>query len=219
MKKRSKKVQIAVNLLIILLSLGLILVTYDLPSPTAEIALHRMEAAQLLGPTEIIATEHFQDSGYDHMMIGKSDYGYTTFEWSDSAGWDNGSLSYYPKEEDITLFCTYYTYGGLVPNGTWLPIFAFTDHSAAVRAQMRISIENSTDSETYLLDAQRSDGGYFLFALDTNELKAEFFWLLQQAICRNYNNHVLSGTVDITVELFSTNGSLLDTVQYSVSLS
>lgn len=212
---RSRTKKLILWLLVLILALVLLAPALDFPSLTAEIAFRRVERSNLIGPAEIIATVDFPHGPYNHIFIGESDYGYTFYEWMDSSGWDEGNLSYVEKKEGVTLFCTYSMYGSEEWSADWLPIFAFTDNSAATSARLTLTTIQDGEAVSYPLLAQRSEEGYFLFHWEVLDLRGCDFWLVQQHITGAYSNYILDGSATATIELFDRNGNLLETHQYS----
>lgn len=216
MKNWSRKTKLTLCTLILLLTVTALFFCSDWPSPTPEIALRRAEKEQLVGPAEIIATLDFQHGTYDHMMIGASENGYTTFEYYDHRGWDDGKLRYFPKTEGATLFCPEYSYYD-ENSEPYVLIFLFPEKYAAASAEMTLSISCGEESETYYLEGQRQDGNYYIFSLPYRGLKGQFFWLLQQALTGSYSEYVLTGTVDISIEYYDRNGQLTDSYERTIT--
>lgn len=216
MKNWTRKRKLALCLLLLLVSLSIIISMSDWPSPTPEIALRRMEKRYLLGPSQIITTMDFEYSPWDHLIIGKSDRGYTTYEYLDDLGWDNGNLRYFPGTDGATLFCTDYKYR-TESGDPWLPIFLFPEKQGYGEVKMTLTITTPEASRTYQLDGERRDSSFYLFALPADDLEAEFFWLLQQALTGAYSEYVLTGTVEIEIEFLDISGSLVDTYTRAVT--
>ena len=214
MGNRRKIRKIGIWLLIFLLSICVICAVSQSSSLTAEIAFRRKEKQNLIGPAEFVEILDFEDNRYDHLLIGKSDYGYTFFEWNDRDP-DDGVLSYQPKAKGATLFCTEYNYQDTYYGQGWLPIFAFVDPPAAYTARLTLAITTKHGESTYLLEAQRSQQGYFLFRWDTPNLKAQEFWVVQQLIAGNYMGYVEAGTATATLEVYDRDGVLIQTYLFS----
>lgn len=216
MKNWSRKRKLALCTLILLLTAAGLFFCSDWPSPTPEIAFRRAEKEQLVGPAEIITTLDFEYGSYDHMMIGKSEHGYTTFEYYDHHGLDYGKLRYFPKTEGATLFCPEYSYYD--ENGErCVLIFLFPEKNTPASVEMAISISCGQESETYHLEGQRHDGAFYLLSLPYRELKPKHYWLLQQTLTGSYSEYVLTGTVDISIEYYDRNGQLTDTYERTVT--
>lgn len=201
--------------LLLLISLFFITSVSNWPSPTLEIAIHRAEKQRLVGPSEILSVMDFEFSPWDHLVLGKTEHGFITYEYGDDLGWDNGDLNYYPREKDGTLFCTEYWYR--TGEEEWLPIFLFPDNQRSTEAKMSISITIEGESKSYQLDGERRDSSYYLFALPIEGLGGKHFWLLQQALTGAYSEYVLTGTVEIEIEFFDISGKLIDTFTKTVT--
>lgn len=213
MKRWSRKVKLAAWALILLLTAAFLFFCYNRPSLTPEMAFRRAEKQRLIGSAEIIASLDFQYGNYDHMMIGESEHGYTTFEY---CGWDDGKLRYFPKSEGATLFCPEYSYYD-ENNEPYVLIFLFPEKSAAPLAELTITISCDGVTEAYHTEGQRQDGGFYILPLPYRELKNQHYWLLQQALTGAYSEYVLTGTVEITVEYFDRTDQLTDTYQRTVT--
>lgn len=209
MKNLSRKQKLIICLLILMLSLFISVSMSEFPSPTLEIAIHRMEKQQLIGPSKMIAAMDFTFSPWDHLILGKTEHGYITYEYRDDLGWDNGDLAYYAREEGGTLLCTEYWYR--TGEEEWLPIILFPDHHRSTGAIMSLSITIEGETKTYRLDGERKDSSFYFFSLPIDELEGEHFWLLQQAITGAYSEYVLSGTVEIKIDLLNVSGETVDT--------
>ncbi len=183
----------------------------EFTSPTAEIAFRKMEKQHLIGPAQIVEVLDFENSCYDHLLIGKSQYGYTFFEWNDRNP-DGGRITYQKKAGPITLFCTHDSYEFMYREKEWLPIFAFAENTKAVRAELTVESNWKTDNSSHQLSAQLTDRGYFLFRLPMSAFGGEDFWLLQQVITGAYAEYELSGSISVTVTLYDKAGNLLETM-------
>ncbi len=212
MSKQRKIRKIVLYLLIFILSAVVICALSNAPSPTAEAAFRRKEKQQMIGPAEIVEILDFEDNRYDHLLISRSEYGYTFFEWNDSNP-DDGVLSYQPRSTGATLYCTKYNYEDMSYSQGWLPIFAFTDQPA-VSAKLTLTTTQDSETITYSMDAKRSGAGYFLFRWKTTGLRGSDFWLVQQMITGEYSNYILEGTTTATLELYNTKGELVETHQF-----
>lgn len=209
MKNLSRTQKLAICLLILMISLFISVSMSEFPSPTLEIAIHRMEKQHLIGPSKIIAAMDFTFSPWDHLVLGKTEHGYITYEYNDDLGWDNGDLAYYPREEGGTLFCTKYWYR--TGEEERLPIVLFPGHQRSTGASMSLSVTIEDETKTYQLEGERKDNSFYLFTLPVNELEGKHFWLLQQALTGAYSEYVLSGTVEIKIDLLNVSGEIVDT--------
>lgn len=217
MKKLSRKQKLLLFLAAGIISLFFIFHISGWNSPTPEYALRRMEKRRLIGPSEIIAKLDFTDSYYDHLWIGECEDGYITFEFFDSTSSERYyQLDYFPKTEEVTLFTTIDPYGRETGE-PWLPIFLFSQSRNFSSAQLTLTVTGSEFSDSFVLEGEKMEGGYFLFSLPTRELKAESFWLLQQAITNDYEEYDLTGTVEIQIDFYDHSGKLVDTYTKTVT--
>lgn len=212
-RKHIKKIIIAALILVFsVASLHLLLTDNSL---TPEMAFRRMEKKNMIGPAEIFAVVDFPHGAYDHILIGKSDYGYTFFEYRDEA-LDSGVLTYVPKKEGATLYCTNYMYGSEKYSSDWTPIFAFTDQKKAVSAKLVLEVTQDGETVTYPLEAEKSPEGYFMFHWETLFLPGEEYWSIQQLIAGQHDGYVLDDcTAQATLELYSSNDTLLETYLFT----
>lgn len=215
MKKLNRKQKLALYLVILLISLFLIGSITQWPSPTLETAIRRKEKQQLIGPSEIIGHISYGYDSEDHLYLGKTEHGWITYEYIGDLGWDSAELRYFPKEEHVTMICPDFLLR--TQNSSRLPIFAFTDKSKAVSAEMTISVSGTEASGFYRLHGEKQEGGYFLFSLPGEELDTECFWLLQQSITNSYQEYILTGTVDIHIDFLDKSGNLTDTYTKTVN--
>lgn len=213
MGNRRKIRKIGIWLLIFLLSLGVIFALTGSPDMTAEMAFRMKEKQNLIGPASIMDVIDFTDDRYDHLLVGCSEYGYTFFEWNDYDP-EDGALTYQPKSEGATIYCTKYSYNAMNYGQGYLPIFAFTDRPAFT-ARLVLTTEQDGEAVSYPLAAQRNGAGYFLFTWPTDDLRSRDFWMVQQMITGEYSNYVLDGTVKATLELYDANGELMETYYFS----
>ncbi len=215
MKNWSRKKKLLLCIPILLISLFFIASISEWPSPTLEIAIRRKEKQQLVGPSEIISVMDFEFSPWDHIVLGKTEHGYISYEYRDDLGWDNGDLKYYPREENSTIFCTYYWYRS--GEEEWLPIFLFPNNQRSSQSKMSLIITVDGEVKSYQLDGDRKDSSYYLFALPIEEMSGKHYWLLQQAITGAYSEYVLTGTVEIEIDYFDVSGNLVDTYSKTVT--
>lgn len=215
MNNRKRLRKILVYFLMLVLSATILYCLTEGRSFTSTMAFRRQEKINLIGPAEIIATIDFPHGGYDHMMIGESEYGYTFYEWYDHSGWDDGVMTYIPRQKGATIHCTYYQYGSAEYTQDWLPIFAFADHPGAVSAQLTLTTSQNGETISYPLEADRSEEGYFLFVWKTMGIRGNDFRLIQQLIANQHREYILDGSATATLTLFDKNGNALNTYQYA----
>ena len=217
MKNWSRKKKLLFCIPILLISLFFIGSISEWPSPTLELAIRRKEKQQLIGPSKIIEKLDFHNSSWDHLIICQTEYGYTTYEYQDSLGWDNGYLRYFEETPVATMFTTDYRYKQA--NGLpIIPIFLFPENQAAYSARMFLNIQGAESSASFSLLSYREPGSGFMFSLPAEpELESECYWLLQQAITGAWQEYVLTGTVEIHVNLYDRQGKLVDTYSKTVT--
>lgn len=215
MKNWSKTRKLMLCTALLIVSLFFIVSISNWRSPTLNIAIRRAEKQQLIGPSEIIATMDFQFSPWDHLVLGKTEHGFITYEYIDSLGWDNGDLKYYAMEKGCTIFCTEYHYR--TGEEEWLPIFLFPKDPWSAEAEMTLTITVDGETRHYALTGERNDSSYYLFRQPTEEMGGQHFWLLQQALTGAYSEYVLSGTVEIQIDFFDRSGNLVDTYSKTVT--
>lgn len=167
----------------------------------------------MVGPAQIMDVLDFQEDRYDHLLIGQSQYGYTIFEWKDQNP-DDGALNYQPKQDGATLYCTKYSYNAMDYQQEYLPIFAFTDHYAA-SAKLTLTTNMDGEAIQYVLEAQRSEAGYFLFRWKTDVPRGADFYQIQQLITGEYSSYVLDTSAQAMLELFDSKGELTETYHFT----
>jgi hypothetical protein len=205
MKKWSRKKKLLFCTVLLLISLFFITSITNWPSPTLEIAIARKEKQQLVGPSEIIGQIEYD---YGQIYLGKTDHGFTTFEYTEDLGWDHGELRYFPKGDTATVFCTDFLLW--LENERWLPVMVFPQNSKSASASMTLCVTGSESQQSYQLEATRQDDGYFLFSLPLEDHSGELFWLLQQAITGSWQEYVVTGTVEIQIDFYDHSGNLVD---------
>ena len=214
MANRKRLGKILIYLLVLSVSVITLYSFSDSKSLNAEMAFRRQEKLHMAGPAEIIDILDFEEDRYDHLLIGRSEYGYTFFEWRDQNP-DDGVLSYQPRQKGATLYCTKESYNALYYRQSYLPIFAFCDQYAA-SAKLTLTTHMDGEAIEYVLEAQRSEAGYFLFRWETGELpRGADFWQVQQLITGQYSSYVFDHNATATLELFDTNGQLTETHHFT----
>lgn len=191
------------------------------PSFTPEMAMHRAESCELIGPSNVIAKgKHFPMAGYDSFILGETAYGYTLYEYEEGyLEWDD-ILTYAEKADGVTLFSLGAALGyyGDLPgeDGYILPVMAIPKSTRAVSAKLTVTAQyNGTTyetSDTAILE----QGVYFLFGPDTDNIHAHVrnFWArrLQGDPPIYYG---VSGSA--TLELYDSQGKLVDTIFWDLT--
>lgn len=216
MKHWSRKKKLLLCIPILLISLFFIASISQWGSPTPEIALRRMEKRQLIGPSEIIAAIDTNNVDNCHMILGESEYGYTVFLYFDSVDLDSGNLYYFPKAEQVTICCTGYNnvYGD---GGKELPIYVFPENTLYPEAWISLTISGGEETHTYEMVGHLMDSTFYCFPIQITDMPIEDYYLLNHALNQEYDNIILSGTVEIQIDFYDHSGNLLDTYSKTVT--
>ncbi len=208
MSKRQKLRKLAFWTVLLLVS-SLILFCLSGKSLTAEMAFRKYEQKNLLGPAQILGRESIRCNSYNHMIIGKSEYGYTIFAWHKEDLWDDSpQFRYFPKQEDVTLFTPvdvgiYHDY-----EDSWCPIMLFCESPEATKAVLTIDMTYEGEEYYNKFGSQISSNGYFLFRLTQDQISADEIMRLSIFLSPDY---VVDGSLEITVDLYDRSGNLLGT--------
>ena len=138
MKNWSRKRKLFLCILLLLISLFFIGIITEWPSPTLEIAIRRKEKQQLIGPSEIIGQLDYNYYSDGHLILGKTDNGWITYEYIEDLGWDSGELRFFPEEETATTFCTDFCI--LLDGKVVLPIFVIPQIQDTASAKMTLPV-------------------------------------------------------------------------------
>lgn len=185
---RPKRVGILIVALMVLL--GVLYGSLGSPLLTLEQHFRRAEKANLVGPSTIVDTLRSSDSDYrefETLLVGETDHGILFFGPYEVqiAGRNMNDTEtryhfrYIEKTGDMTLVAAPNTGGPhwrILPNQVHCPVYLFTDHKNAVRAEVSIHVQrfNNTDDNTNKLPshieifdvaAERSENGFFRFWL------------------------------------------------------
>ncbi len=215
MKKLSRKGKTFLLLILIALSLLSLASAYRLPSPTAEIAFRRKEAAQMVGPAQILGTMNTPYSNYHHTMIGRSEYGYTLFRWSDDSpnGWNQGELFYYKKSGSLTVLSPAWE-SGIFRQDTAIPILAFSELPRAAYAVISLTVTFTDITAVYTLETQFTPNGYALFIFDTDCMSQENLFVLQRILD---SSSPAAGFALAEVTVYDYQGNSIDSVKTDLS--
>ncbi len=200
----SYKAKTFICLVIILLS-GIILLyaANDFPPLSPESAFRRLEKQHLLGPAEILDTLQIRQLVSDRIMIAKSEYGYSLYQWDSQEDYDNSLFIYRPKTEDITIFRPSYFDRLCYLEGWQLPYFVFTDHASATTATFTLELTHASEKSVITLEAGRQNSGYFLFILCQEVMDTKTFQAFDSAI----SDHASSNTAVVHITLYDRAGT------------
>lgn len=199
-------------LLLILLSACVAYFIAGAPSFTPEIALHRKERSILVGPSELIASAKVPDEIRDSILIGETDYGYTLLEFHGDRGWDSGIISYHEKGQSVTCFTTAGYFDPYFDEV--LPVYAIPEDGSAVRARLTLETASTVQEEynaVLTAEAELREDTFFLFEVDTADVYEQILYFWYYRIQGRQDGHGYT-TGTLTVELFNSDGDLLDTV-------
>lgn len=186
------------------------------PSFTPEMAMHRAENRELIGPSKVIAKgKHFSMAGYDSFILGETAYGYTLYEYEEGyLEWDD-ILTYAEKTDGVTLFSlgAVLGYYGDLPgeDGYILPIMAIPESTRAVSAKLTVTAQYNGNTYETSDTATLEQGVYFLFGPDTDNIHAHVrnFWARRL----RGDPAVYPGVIGTaTLELYDSRGELVDTI-------
>lgn len=216
-RKMNRKVRIALNLLLIPVLAAVCYVLDGCPPLTPEMAFRRAEQAHLVGPGEILGTEEIGYDCYDRLIIADAGDGVILYLYGTQS--DRTCLGYREKEASSTLMTAPDTPGYLGrANEVQLPIVLFDHAPRAGRAEIEFTLTANYNGEnfekTYLLEADRTNPGYFLFTLDA---RAESAWGLEAEGAALHTFVLISAnlekfpetTIPATVRYYDSSGALL----------
>lgn len=214
--------RILICLLVIGVCLCLLSLCFDVSAISAEGAFRLAEKAQLVGPSQIIGQEDLQYVS-TKAIIGESTYGYSLFAYTVPAygfSLGSGKLTYHPKTEQFTTFCQGYI-EHFPQENFYYPIWIFTEKHNGANAKLTLYthyyFQGDLCENTYTVEAQRSENGYFLFWLDlSGEQDYASLDFLTERLNGDFTTcHFVSGSA--TLELYSTDGTLLETYTRDLS--
>ena len=216
MKNWPRRRKFLLCLVLLLIARLTALLIHGWQSPTPEIALRRMEKQQLIGPTEMITTLHTGNTDGCHVILGRSEHGYTLFQYYDYGTPDSGNLFYFPKTEKATVFST--TSRNVYQDGRQeLPIYLFPEGISSVIAAMTLTISNPEGTQTVTLEGQRPDSSFYLFHLPVEDMDSGLLRLVEWALSKEPSGYEFSGTVELRVEFFNTSGEIVDTYSQTIT--
>lgn len=176
-----RKWRAGINLLTIVFLVFSLYVLLECPAFTPEQKFRRMEKAELVGPSKIIAEQDVDTMGYDHLTLAETADAVILFLSSDNP-WDQGYLIYREKTDPVTVMTVpglRYWYHDEDPID--LPVFVFHNDPRAVRAELVLEFGEgmewytevnwtrgdetitTTYEKTWHLESDRELGGVFRF--------------------------------------------------------
>lgn len=162
-----RKIQVAVNLLLICILPFFIYIFQGSPAFSLEQKYRRAETANLVGPAEILGVETINSTYGGTLVV--ADAGDGVILYVEPVSWAErmNTLIYREKVGDVSVCGTPQVYGSITPEGDDLTLIVFDDWPEAVRAELDIELswENSETNKAfrkqYTLTADRKTPGYF----------------------------------------------------------
>lgn len=158
------------------------------PTITFRQEFRRAEKAHLVGPSTIVDTMNGEYSEFDKMIVGETEEGicffgryYNSFPYNDPFDEKQYYFSYVKKTGDLTLAAAPNVWGdswyflGFV---RYVPVYLFTNEPEGIRAETDITVtgtcrddsgEDLPFTQTFHSEADRSDEGFFRFALSADD--------------------------------------------------
>ena len=210
MSRRKRIFRIFLHLGLILLWCVVVYVGIGSPSFSPEMAMHRAEAAEWIGPSRVIGNHTADGKG---LLVGETDYGYCFYEYTDEfLKWDRGQLLYVSGDESRICFMQDHLYYGT--KDVVLPVYSICTVPEAAMARLTLISDVNYEAEytvTHTAEAVLQDGIYFLFEVDMsgeNDLvpQAWNLWLMRYTL----SGRNVRGT--LRVEYFDRDGNLIETV-------
>lgn len=214
-----RKVQVAINLMLIPLLLLLFYIVIHSPTATPEQAYRRFEKANLVGPSEILGYETITRGTPAAFMLAESADGYIISAVKQPQHHQTRDFFYLQKTGDITVCPApqelYWEFGGELV----LTIFLFDEYPAAEYAELDFELywENGRNAyrKWHSLKATRNNPGYFRFDLehDHNQFEvdplAESIYQLSRVLHFPNDRILASDAYPITVRLYDDSGKLI----------
>ncbi len=224
-----------------LLAIGLAIAYYialGCPTFTMRQEMRRAEKAHMVGPSKIVdnVLEYYD---FQQMLVGETEYGICffgkygrTIRGGKHSGEKHYIFSYQEKTGDMTLAVAPNILGQVwdLP-GTNLPVYIFTEHKDAARAEIEIHIAgqrtrnvNGEDiidpyEEVFREKTTRSEKGYFRFFLDCSDLDSGYALRLLSDLVSG-NGPIFAddrtATIQATVWLYDANDQLILTQEMNL---
>lgn len=194
------------------------------PTLTFQQEFRRAEKVHLVGPSKIVDKLHngiYRD--FDKMIVGETEYGisffgryYNHYPYNDPFAEKQYLFTYLEKTGDITFAAAPNVWGWAWDYaGMSLPVYIFTDHTDAVRAEIEISVSGVSSSctvrnETFQCEANQTDPGVFRFILTSgSESESDALSLLSSVSTNNMRGGVKEAVIPILVRLYDANDKLI----------
>ncbi|MBR4864105.1 MAG: hypothetical protein IKU07_05965 [Oscillospiraceae bacterium] len=167
------KVQVAINVLLILVMPVLIYMFMGAPVLNAEHGFRRAEKENLVGPGVILGSEEISGAFADTLLVGETESGVLLYTHNHDELNPLDPLTYWERRGDI-MVCGIYTILSSItpPDGDDLQLVVFDNHPEAVRATVEAELfwENAETGKQYRyrydFSGERKNSGYILVTHD-----------------------------------------------------
>lgn len=220
--KIPRKIQVAVNVLLILFFGLLLYILLDAPAFSLEHAFRRMEKRHMVGPSQILGIEQMETTFADQLVVAKTEKGVILCVDAESMV-DHG-FSYREMDQDIKVCIAPIFLSSIrPPNGDDLTVILFDNYPEAVRAELDIETfweDNQTGKQyryRYFLSGVRTNPGYIRMDYDIQWHDYQGVWdhpeneAMQELVHRTVNAHLPApaGEFPATVRLYDESGELI----------
>lgn len=192
-----RKVRVGINVLATIFLIFALYILLECPAFTHEQKFRRMEKAEMVGPSQILAGFDQESLGYNHLILAETAEAIILFQSSGNP-WDQGRLTYREKQDPVTILT--------VPRIGWhfydeqvidLPVFVFHEEPRAVRAELDLEFGEGMDfytevhwsyddynatttyEKTWHLESDQELGGFFRFDIhaepEGETIREEYF--------------------------------------------
>lgn len=220
--KIPRKVQVAVNLLLILLFGMLLYVILGAPAFNLEHAFRRMEKRQMVGPSQILGIEQLETTYADELVVARTEKGVILYTDTETMGFHG--FSYREMDQDVEV-CIVPVFLSSIrpPDGDDLTVILFDDYPEAVRAELDLETfweDNQTGKQyryQYSLSGTRTNPGYIRMDYDVKWHDYQGVWdhpeneAVQELVSRTVNAHLYAPTGEFpaTVRLYDEKDTLI----------
>lgn len=224
--KIPRKVQVAVNLPLVLLMAFLLYIFLGAKTFTTEHAFRRAEKRNMIGPSRILGVEEVDTLYADQLVVAETDKGVVLFTLKDHQMSPVNNLSYQEKTGDMMIGIMPTMLSSLVPpSGDDLTVILFDGCPEAVRAELDMEVfwEDARTGEQYryqyALSGTRTDPGYIRMDYDIQWHDYQGVWdhpendAIRQLVIHamDIGYRAPAGEFPATVRLYGADGGLLCT--------
>jgi len=176
-----RKIRVGINVLATIFLIFALYILLECPAFTHEQKFRRMEKAEMVGPSHILASFDHMIGSYSRLILAETAEGVIMFQCGESP-WDEGRLTYLEKTDPVTVVTLpYIGYGYYSSSFIDLPVFVIHDCPGAVRAELDLEFGEGMDyytevhwsyddhsgtttyEKTWHLESDQEMGGYFRF--------------------------------------------------------